>query len=317
MRQEVSDRPGSGGGAGGLRSRAAVRENGEMAPDSHWPGDGDTVIRWIRAGLQPTDAELVRGLDAVRISAEASGTTLELLSIDASGVELGLLPVNDAASESSPAPGVPEIVHRRPGVIRTVRLIADPVRIEGIAVSIDAQLRDIPVEWLVYAEPSIIDQPETIHGIDLADDGAGMRGAFTVSVRSEDLSPLIESLVRPLLTGSGIHLSRLKTKVTQDGADGIRLDAGAGIRWRLLGASAKGTAHVQVSPDGIVTLRDLKVGSRNPLVMLALRAVRQSVQEQIGKSFDLNEDLTSAGGPRLTDLRVTAGDDLTVSARLS
>lgn len=294
-----------------------MRENGVMAPDLHWPGDGDTVIRWIRAGLQPTDAELVRGLERVRISADVSGATLELLSIDASGVELGLLPVNDAASGSTAAPGAPEVVQRRPGAIRTVRLIADPVRIEGIAVSIDAQIQDIPVEWLVYAGPSIPDQPETIHGIDLADDGAGMRGAFTISLRSEDLSPLITSLVRPLLAGNGIHLSRLKAKVTQDGADGIRLDAAAGVRWRLLGASARGTAHVHVSPDGIITLRDLKVGSRNPLVMLALRAVRQSVREQIGKSVDLNEDITSAGGPRLTDLRVVAGDDLTVSARLA
>ena len=288
-----------------------------MAPDLHWPGDGDTVIRWVRAGLQPGDAELVRGLERVRISADVSGAALELLSIDASGVELSLLPVDDAVSGSTPASGAPEIVQRRPGVIRTVRLIADPVRIEGIAVSIDAQIHDIPVEWVVYAAPSIPDQPETIRGIDLADDGAGMRGAFTASLRSEDLSPLITSLVRPLLAGNGIHLSRLKTKVTQDGADGIRLDAGAGVRWRLLGASAKGTAHVHVSPDGIITLRDLKVGSRNPLVMLALRAVRQSVREQSGKSVDLNEDITSAGGPRLTDLRVVAGDDLTVSARLA
>lgn len=294
-----------------------MRENGEMAPDLHWPGDGDTVIRWIRAGLQPTDAELVRGLESVRIFADVSGATLELLSIDASGVELSLLPVNGAVSGSTLAPGEPEIVQRRPGVIRTVRLIADPVRIERIAVSIDAQIHDIPVEWLVYAEPTIPDQPETIHGVDLADDGVGMRGAFTASLRSDDLSPLITSLVRPLLAGNGIHLSRLKAKVTQDGADGIRLDAGAGIRWRLLGASARGTARVHVSPDGVITLRDLKVGSRNPLVSLALRAARKSVQEQIGKSVDLNEDLTSAGGPRLTDLRVAAGGDLTVSARLA
>lgn len=287
-----------------------------MATDLHWPGDGEAVTRWIRAGLQPTDAELVRGLENVRISADVSEVTLEWLSIDASGVELSLLPVNDPVIESAPAPAVPEILQRRPGVIRTARLIADPVRIESIAVSIDAQINDVPVEWLVYAEPTIPDQPETIHGLDLADDGAGMRGTITASLRADDLSPLIASLARPLLHSNGIHLNRLKATITQDGADGIRIDAGAGIRWRLLGASARGSARVHVSPDGVITLRDLKVSSRNPLVMLALRAVRHSVREQIGKSFDLNEDLTSADGPRLADLRVAADDELTVSARL-
>lgn len=80
-----------------------------MATDLHWPGDGEAVTRWIRAGLQPTDAELVRGLESVRISADVSETTLEWLSIDASGVELSLLPVNDPVIESAPAPAVPEI----------------------------------------------------------------------------------------------------------------------------------------------------------------------------------------------------------------
>ncbi|MDQ0729067.1 hypothetical protein, partial [Microbacterium sp. W4I20] len=273
-----------------------------MTPDLHWPGDSDTVIRWIRAGLQPTDAELVRGLENVSISADVSGATLELLSIDASGVELTLHSPNNPAIANAPPAAAPEIVQRRPGVLRSARLIADPIRIDSIAISVDAQIHDVPVEWLVYAEPTLPDQPETIHGIDLADDGAGMRGAFTASLRADDLSPLIASLARPLLHSNGIHLNRLKATVTQDGADGIRIDAGAGIRWRLLGASARGTARVHVSPNGVISLRDLKVGSRNPVVMLALRAVRQSVQEQIGKSFDLNEDLLPAGGPRLTDL---------------
>lgn len=288
-----------------------------MTPDLHWPGDAETVIRWVRAALQPTDAELVRGLENVRISADVSGSTLESLSIDASGVGLTLLPAPDALTAETAAPPEPDVVQRRPGVLRNLRLTADPVRVEGIAVSIDAQISDVPVEWLVYAVPTAPDQPETIHGIDLADGGAGIRGSFTASLHAEDLAPLLSSLVRPALHGYGIRLSRLKATVTQDGADGVRIEAGAGIRWRLLAASARGSARVHVSPDGIVTLRDLTIGSRNPFVSLALRAVRRSVQDQIGKSFDLNDDLSVAGGPRLTDVRVVAGDDLTVSARLA
>lgn len=285
--------------------------------DANWPGDAETVIGWVRASIQPVDAPAVRGLEDVHISAELSGTDLTTLTIDASGVELSLdPPPTPAATTPHVAAEEPPVVHRTPGVLRTVRVTADPVRIERIPVTIDFQLYDARVEWLVYERPMIADRPESIHGLELAHDGTGMRGAFTASLRAADLTPLLAAVLHPALDTTGIRLRRLKVDVSQDGADGIRIQGRAGIGWRMLRASATGTARVGVSRAGIVTLRELRVGSRNPLVAIALRAARRSIREQVGRSFDLNDEFASAGGPRLSDVRVVAAKRLTISARL-
>ncbi len=293
-----------------------------MTAHPNWPGDAEAVIRWVRASLRPDDAELVRGLDDLRITADVSGTDLENLSVDASGVELTFAPAAAAAAASAPAASIPAngeeppVMHRSTGVLRTVRVTADPVRIERVPVTVDLQLYDTPVEWLVYERAVVPDRPETVHGLDLAENGAGMRGAFTASLRAADLTPLLTAVARPMLDAGGVRLRRLRIEVLQDGADGIRIEGRAGIRWRMLGASATGSARVGVSSTGVVTLRDLSLGSRNPLVAIALRAARRPVREQIGKSFDLNDEFASGDGPRLSDVRVVAAKRLTISARL-
>ncbi|MBO0980859.1 hypothetical protein [Microbacterium sp. SD291] len=281
-----------------------------------WPGDSETLIRWIRVSLQPSDAETVRGLDDVRITADVSGADVENLLIDATGVDLSLHPERELPAVTPP-PAEPEVVQRTRGNLRTARITAEPMRIEGISLRFDLRLHDAAVDWLLHAEPVDPAHPETIHGMDLANDGAGMHGSVTASLRSDDLAPLLTAVIRPLLESGGIHLRSLDATVVQDGADGIRIEGAAGIRWRLLGASARGSARIGVSSDGVVAVRDLELGSRNPLVAFALRMIRRQVRAQIGKTIDLNEDLPLDGdGPRLTDVRVTARDDLSVSARL-
>lgn len=283
----------------------------------NWPGDADTVIRWLRESLRAGEAQPVRGLEAVRISAEMSGSDLELLVIDASGTRLTLIPP-DAGATPLPPPSAaePAVVQRTAGTIRSARVMAAPMRLEKVPITLDIQLYDAPVEWLEYERPVDPDRPETIHSVELTSDGRGMRGALSASIRTGDVGPLLSALIRPALVTAGIRLRRLKVDVTQDGADGIRIEGRAGIRWRLFAASARGSARIGVSPDGVVTVRDLRASSFHPLVAVALRAARRSIRSQIGRTFDLNADL-AADGPRLTGVRVVAGDELKVSARLS
>lgn len=232
------------------------------AENAAWPGDEATLVRWIRASLQPEEAGMVRGLDDVRITADVSGANVERLLIDATGVEMRLLPDAHAAAALPPSTTPPEVLQRRAGLMRSARIVAQPIRIDRTPLHLDLELHDVPVEWIVYDAPATPGRPETTRNIDL-----------------------------PVL-------------------------AGAGIRWRLLTASARGTARIGVSDDGVITVRDLAIGSRNPIVAIALRAARRSVQEQIGQTYDLNEGF-SAEGPRLRDVRVAAGDEITVTARFS
>jgi len=76
-------------------------------------------------------------------------------------------------------------------------------------------------------------------------------------------------------------------------------------------------ARIDIHPDGIVTVRDLRLSSGNPFVSIAVRAARRSLRAEIGRTYDLNDSVgAGAHSPRLHDVRVTVGDDITVAARL-
>ncbi|MFK3677713.1 hypothetical protein ACI2IP_08275 [Microbacterium sp. NPDC090218] len=290
-----------------------------MTTPQQWPGDAAAVTRWVRASLVPDASEFeVRGLDDVRVSCEMDGDDLTHLTLDASGVGLRLrVPKHDPSSPVSvPAPA-PPVVSRRRGIARTIRLIARPVRLERIPLVVDAQVHDAPIEWLEHAAPVVADRPESRFGIEIAGDGAGMRGSFLASLAASDLTPLLTAVLRPALAAGGVRLRRLRVSVAPDGPDGFRIDGAGSVRWRIVPASARATARIGVHPDGIVTVRDVTVRSGNPLVSVALRAARKSIRGEIGRTHDLNEVLgTEVSAVRLHDVRVTVDDDITIAARL-
>ncbi|MFK0403166.1 hypothetical protein ACIQTT_12600 [Microbacterium sp. NPDC090225] len=284
-----------------------------------WPGDSATVEQWMRESLRPDPSEFeLRGIDDVRISSTVDGDHLERLIVDGTGVALRLrVPKHDSAPTASASPVAPDVVERRRGTARTVRMLARPVEIEGIPLTIDVQLDDAPIEWQVFASPVVAGRPESLYGIVLADDGAGMRGSFLASMTADDLTPLLTSLLRPALKAAGMRLRHLSVTGAQDGTDGIRIDGAAAVRWRLIGASARGSARIGIEPDGVVTVRDLRVGSTNPFVALALRAARKNIRAEIGRRHDLNASLAADGvALRVHDLRVTVDDEIRISARV-
>lgn len=284
---------------------------------SGWPEDADAVIRRIREELAAA-GEHLDGLGAVRISADLRGDDLEQLTIDATGVELRLRPQPAAGSQTgmdAAAPTTGEIRSRRAGTARQVRLIAAPVRVDGIPLAIDVELVDAPIDWLEYARPTDPRRSETVVGVEIRDDGAGMRGTLSASMRAADVGPLIERLAHAALAAEGVDVRSVRVVLHQDGADSIRIDARARARWKLLRASARAKARLRISPDAVVTVEYLEVGSRNPVVALALRAARKTVRAQIGRSIDLNSESPSSA-LRLHGLRVTVGRDVSVEARL-
>lgn len=284
-----------------------------------WPGDADRVVAWIRASLQPpvTDGEFaVEGLERLRIALDLHGDDIERLTVDASAVTLRVRRASappPAAEPASVTTATPPVLSRTRATARLIRLLADPVQIEGIPLTAEAQLENVPFDWLVYAAPTVTDQPDSRYGVEPTD-SAEARGTLSASMRSADLAPLIRAITAPLWAEAGVSLRRLRIDVDQDGPEGVRASAEAAIRWKLLRASARARVRVTVAPDGVITVRDLRVGSRNPIIALALRAARSQVDELVGRVYDLNDDI--AGGPRLHDVRIQAGRELRVSARL-
>lgn len=283
-----------------------------------WPGTSSNVTQWLRASLRPDDSEFtIHGLDDVRISVALTGSDLEHLTIDASRAKLRF-----RRSEGTPAPAKtsssPAVVSRSSGFAHTIRVLADPVRVERIPITLDLQLHNAPIEWQTYAAPEVSTRPESRYALRIADEREGMNGSLVASVKESDLAPLLVACLRPALNEAGIRLRRLSVSVVQDGADGVRIEGKARIRWKVLGASFTGMTRLVVTPDGVLTVRALQIGSKNPLVALALRAARKAIAAEVGRSHDLNEHLGAEGSHhRLHSVRIAVDERITLTARLS
>ncbi|GAB3596286.1 hypothetical protein [Microbacterium tumbae] len=284
-----------------------------MTGGQSWPADADDVVRWARAMLQSSDPEVsVTGLDRVRVRAELDGSDLTSFLWDATDVSLELQAGDGAGHPASSLPRPePTVVRRRPGKARSVRFTAQPLRLQEVAISFDAQLTHLPIAWLVHEAPTDPDVPESVHGLEADGDGSGR---LELWMRADDVGTLAAALMRPALAASGVSLSRLILRVAQDGEDGIRISGRAGVRWKLLRASARGEARLGVSPDGVVAVRDLRISSVNPLIAVGLRIARKAIRTAIGRSHDLNGELPGDGS-RLHDVRVTVREELRISAQ--
>ncbi|MFJ2544728.1 hypothetical protein [Microbacterium sp. NPDC087589] len=284
-----------------------------------WPTDEKDLVRWVRASLQPEDDVEVRGLDEVRISAALAGADLEHLTVDATGASLKLRFLRATATGMGPtdAPSPPVETTRRPGTSTLLRLVAAPVRIQGYPLTIDARLLDAPIDWIEYERPVIPGRAETSRTIEIARQGEGMRGFVDASIRADDLGPMLTAVMKPALRSAGVRLRRLDLTLSADGDAGFRITGAARIRWKLLFASARGAARIGVSRDGVLTIRDLDVGSANPIVAIAMRAARRMTRKQIGRTYDLNAGIAADGvRARLHDVRVDVDGDIRVSARI-
>lgn len=292
-----------------------------------WPGDTATVIKWVRDALRQmsTDGDVaISGLHRVKVTADLVDTDLNHLTLDATGVKLRF----DASDAAAPAPGspdgpepepeMPEPALRETGVLKEFRFTARPMRIQRTPLTLDLRMHDIPIVWLTFTEPPDAGVPESLNVVMPDEDLESVRGTFHSSILTNDVAPLITSVARPLLKESGVHLGRMRVDISEDGTDSIRVAAAAGLRWKLLMASARAEAHIRYTPDAVITVQDLTVGSRNLLVKFALRFARRHVRELIGKSVDLNAHLAESGTSiRIHDLRVAAGHQLRLSARFS
>lgn len=286
-----------------------------------WPGDSATVENWVRAVLRHSasvDEIAVQGLDGVRVTADLDGLDLRELTVDATRADLRITPNRDAAPGARPGDAVqPDELAREVGIARTVRFTALPMRIQKTPVTIDIRVEDLPLAWITYAEPTEPGLPESRYALAPDDERDGLRGTFRFAIAADDIGPLVTMVMRPLLREGGVRLGRVRIAV--DGAgDDIRISASAGLRWKLLFASARAEATVSVTHDGVVTVKALTLGSHNPAVKVALLFARRHVREVVGRTFDAGEMFNDEGsGIRLHDIRVGTGHELSVAGRFS
>lgn len=283
-----------------------------------WPGDAATVERWLRLQLCSADDEVqITGLDDIRTTVELDGTDISHLLIDATHVALAVRP----GAGPAPAPASDEaerdILSREPGMLRFARLAAGPVVVQGHEIHLDATLQNLPVDWVQYATPLTPERPETVFGIDESRRPSHPSGTFSARMRSDEIGPLIAAMARPLLASAKVRLRRLEVTLAESRNQTITLRALASVRWKIFGAAVRATAVVRITPDAVVTVKRLRVRSRNPAIAIGLRMVRDELRAVEGQSHDLNAELGPGSSVRIRDVRVSVGYDTEISARIS
>ena len=292
-------------------------------PDA-WPGDSATVERRLRdelfAEIASSADMRVSGLDDVRTTVDLDGAEITHLLIDATGVKLKMKPGNGATPEpQAKADAEPAILDRIPGALRFARITAEPANIQGYDIHIDATLQNVAFDWARYATPVRADRPATAFGIADADDSGAPSGVFSVRIRADDLGPMIESVARPLMKESGMRLRRLDTDVTADDDQNVTIDAVAAVRWKIFYATVRAHVDLHVARDAIIAVKTVRLSSRNPLIALALRLMREELREAEARRIDLNAEAAADGASRtlrVHDLRVRVAQDIEVSGRI-
>lgn len=285
-----------------------------------WPGDSATVERWARSALRraAVDDEIeVQGVDGIRVTADPDGLDLRELTADATGADLRVKVRRDASGTAGPATE-PAEEGRENGVARSVRFAALPMRLQRIPVTADVRVEDLPIAWITYAGPAVPGVPESGYALEPDEGLGGARGTFRFAIAAEDAGPLITAVLRPLLREGGVRLGRVRVEVAGGEGDDIRISASAGVRWKLLHASARAGATIAVSPEGVVTLRELSLSSRNPAVKAVLLVARRHVQGYVGRTVDPSTAF-SDGSSRVgfQDVRIGTGDELSIAGRFS
>lgn len=316
----------------------------------NWPRDAPTVQRWLHATLSAGDGFRMEGADRIRITVDLEGDDIETLDLVATGVNLRPVLTDtarpDGAADNSPPP-TSAVVDRRAGVLHRARLVALPVRVHRIPIRIDAGLEGLPIEWLVYDHPRDARRPETAFTISSSGDARGTTGFLTASMRTDDVGRLLLTMIRPVVAESGLHLRRLTFSLVPANAEqtpGLEQSAGsrrsatseqsvgrgystdperfrlivrATASWKLLRATVRIEARIRVEPSAVVAVEFFRIRSRNLLIAALLRIARSDIRGYEGKRYDLNDELATDGTmPRVRDLRVTAGKEVSISARL-
>lgn len=272
------------------------------------PTTGDELAARLLAVAQDRLGPAARGLDRARASARLDGDDVAELALDLTGV---VVPVSAAGLDTPSADVVPHVDHRTPGVLRRFRVDAHPVTVADVAVDVAVDVQDVPFAWIegrdAAGEPVLAIEP-----VEPTASGP-VRGDVRVAAPQEAVLAAVRRLATEALAAQGVTLTGLDVALTSHGPRAARVVADARIRKGILGASARLAATVSVDAAMVVSLADVEVSSRNPVVAALLVAVRGRLEAVERERVDLAAVLPP--GVRIVDVRVDVGRDLVLTAR--
>ncbi|MBD8077935.1 hypothetical protein [Cellulosimicrobium arenosum] len=295
--------------------------------------DGTDVLPLGRAPRPSTGPELavrlrdafvehahpdVAHVERLRVHATVDGPDVPALDVDLSGLVVRTTSGGGRPTETT-LPPVPvgdlidPAARREDGTLRHLRIEAHPVTVEGVPVDVVVDADDVRFRWVEGADGSL--------GVELVDPGATgsgelVRGFVRVTAPQRDLIAAARRLIEKTLQETGgLVLTSFDVQVDSAGPRAATAGGFARVRKRILSASIRARIAVDVDEHLVLTVRELSLTSRNPVVAAALLVARNHVDEARGRTVDLAAELPP--GLRLADVRLDVDESVAISARFA
>ncbi|MFI2364406.1 hypothetical protein [Promicromonospora sp. NPDC019610] len=285
------------------------------------PAAGADLEARIRATLADEVGGQAVGLDRAPITAELDGADIASAVIDLSGVVVRLPeapahpaqpghPTHPAQPASAAKRWRPEVVRREPGTLRHLRVDAHQLVAVDLPVDITVELTNLRFDWVEGSDGRVGIQP-----VEPSADHP-VSGHARVAVDKAGLVATARGVLGVVLLQQGITLTGLDLDVVSRGPRAATLRVDAAIRKGMfLSARVQATASVSIDENMVLAVRDVQLGSGNPLVAALLGTIRGKVEAATSRDIDLAEKLPD--GVRLADVRLDVGREIVASARLA
>lgn len=267
------------------------------------PTTGDDLATRVRRLLADAAGPAVSGLDRARVAAELDGADVASFDLDLTGVAFG-------ATKSRPDAGwtAPPAAGREEATVRRLRLDAHPLTAIDLPVDVTAEAEGLRFTWLEGTDGTVGAQPVE------PDDAHPVAGHARVAVDRRGLVGTLHGVLAVALSSQGVTLTSLDVHVDSQGPRAASVRVDAKVRKGFLSAGVEAVASAAVGDDMVLTVGDVRISSGNPLVAAMLGMVRARVEAMANRRVDLQAALPP--GVRLLDVRLDAGEELVLSARL-
>jgi hypothetical protein len=260
------------------------------------------ALRSAVAGLLPQG---VQGVDRATIQATLEGSTISNLTVDLSGVEVptvgdDLLDVRLPRAETRSS---------EPTTISHATVSANPITVAGARVSLSGQVNDLPALWVETTQGQA-----GLQVLEPQDPARPVSGEGQASVAKSQLQTAALRVGQQYARQMGVTLDDLTLDLVQVSPQQITFGADARVKKGFVGASAQVSGSATLDQAMNVTLSNIQVGSKNPIINALLGAMKGRVERYNGKTIRINERLPQ--GVRLTHAEFQVTDQVVVKGRI-
>lgn len=277
------------------------------------PTTAADLLARLRPPLLDVLGQQIEDAHRARLDAALDGPDVARLDVDLTGLHVRV-PGSDASTTDDQASReatrtVEDVRSREDATLRRLRVDAHPLHVEDVPVDVTAEVEGLRFRWVEGLDGSL-----SVEGVE-PDERAPLTGHVRVAAPRDAVLATARRLVAAELQGIGLTLASLDVDLVPDGPRRVALQGFARVRKGILSASVRARATADVDARMVLTVRDVELSSRNPVVAALLLAARGELAKVDGRSVDLAAELPD--GVRLADVRVETGETLAVSARFA